>query len=180
MEKGKLVGWILIVLGALLILNSASGITGFAIAENINKTAGSIMGIVLVAGGALMLISQREQALKDRLEIIVQNYESGHIKRPAGAAIQIRDELTRNGRTLDAINYSGGKISETVVTNLGGISISGEDPEKMEDLALALYIQANRRGKLTNLKGLGREVAATKDYKRALNKRLEQEKYVRP
>lgn len=51
----QVLGAIILASGIVFIINSFPGITGLAILENINKTASSVIGIVLVMGGILLL-----------------------------------------------------------------------------------------------------------------------------
>ena len=61
----NLLGILLILIGAVLLLNSA-GITGFAILENVDKTAGNILGLALVVGGVLLLQAREGEEREGR------------------------------------------------------------------------------------------------------------------
>jgi len=53
----KISGIVLVIVGIVLIINSFSGITGFAILENVTNSTSSILGIILVVVG--ILVSKR-------------------------------------------------------------------------------------------------------------------------
>lgn len=54
MEKRKIIGTTLILIGFLFILNSFPGITGFAVAESVGNGVSGILGLVFVVGGVLV------------------------------------------------------------------------------------------------------------------------------
>jgi len=61
MEKRKIIGVVLFLIGAILILNSFSSITGFAVAESIGTSISSILGLVLVVGGIVIFMSRGKE-----------------------------------------------------------------------------------------------------------------------
>jgi len=60
----KVFGLSSIALGIFLLLNSFQGITGFSILGNIDKTSGSIVGIVLVIGGLILMMGKSQYTLR--------------------------------------------------------------------------------------------------------------------
>jgi len=56
----KFLGAFLILLGFFFILNSFSGMTGFAVADNFGKP-GSILGLVLIIVGVVVFVSRRKE-----------------------------------------------------------------------------------------------------------------------
>lgn len=68
-------GFLLMVVGIVLLFNSFSGITGLVIFENIKKEAGGILGVVFVIGGIGILMS-RARYSRAYNEIAARVYES--------------------------------------------------------------------------------------------------------
>ena len=73
--KKRLLGGIFILIGAVLILNSLSGITGFVVIEDVKSNTGGIFGIVLLIAGFLLFFSvesdlRRREKLLGKLEQI--------------------------------------------------------------------------------------------------------------
>lgn len=60
MEKRKILGIVLFLIGGFLIFNSFSGMTGFVVAENIEKNISSIIGLMLVIGGIVLFVRGKE------------------------------------------------------------------------------------------------------------------------
>jgi|SRR3989338_2747055 len=60
MKKGfySVLGILLVVAGAVLLLNSFSGLTGFVVLEDVNKNVSGVLGIVLVLGGIGVLMAR--------------------------------------------------------------------------------------------------------------------------
>lgn len=59
----KAAGVILFFIGFIFILNSLSGMTGFAIAESIGKIPSSIIGLIFIIGGILLFVRGKESNL---------------------------------------------------------------------------------------------------------------------
>ena len=78
MEKRKILGAILILIGFVLILNSFSGMTGFAVADSIGKGVSSILGFVFVIGGFLVFIGGQQEGLKG-LERTIKKVDKGEL-----------------------------------------------------------------------------------------------------
>ena len=90
----KLIGAVLILTGFIFILNSFSGITGFAVAESVRKIPSSIIGIVLIVGGALVFLRGKESNLA--LEV----KKSGAIITNPGKLKKIAHEMGYKGRKV--------------------------------------------------------------------------------
>lgn len=92
MEKriSKFLGIALILIGIVLLLN-LSGITGFAILQDIGMTTGSIFGIIFVVGGVILLLAREKHREEKQggLEIFISRKA---IKR-AKTDIQIKQNL---------------------------------------------------------------------------------------
>lgn len=59
----RALGILLILAGVLFVLNSFSGITGFAVAELVGKATGSIIGLVFIVGGIVLFLRGQESEL---------------------------------------------------------------------------------------------------------------------
>ena len=57
----KAAALIFMIVGAVLILNSLSGITGFVISESIGTSVSGILGLVFIIGGVLLFVNGREE-----------------------------------------------------------------------------------------------------------------------
>lgn len=66
--KKKIIGGSSALIGAILILNSLSGITGFVISQQLENTPSLFFGIILFVGGlALFVLEAREGGLEKNL-----------------------------------------------------------------------------------------------------------------
>jgi len=61
MNKLKGLGFVLIVIGAFLILGSFSGITGFAVFDDLRRETFSVVGIITIITGLLLMLGFRDQ-----------------------------------------------------------------------------------------------------------------------
>lgn len=66
--RKQVIGGFLSLLGAILILNSFSGITGFAISKGIGTSTSTIFGIVLFVCGLALLALGEQESLEKRLQ----------------------------------------------------------------------------------------------------------------
>ncbi|MFH1802046.1 MAG: hypothetical protein ABH864_01185 [archaeon] len=58
-KKGLIfLGVLLVVLGAVLLLSSFSGMTGFAVFEGVSSKVGGVVGVVFVLGGLGVLMAR--------------------------------------------------------------------------------------------------------------------------
>jgi len=64
-------GWIFLLAGIILAVNSFSGITGFAVFEGVDKRAGSVIGISLIVGGLILILAERREESKERKDITI-------------------------------------------------------------------------------------------------------------
>ena len=79
MKRVKILGIVSLVLGLILILNSASSITGLVIVENLNKTVGSILGLALIIGGIIaMQAGEEEEGERRRGRRLVRAVDAAH------------------------------------------------------------------------------------------------------
>jgi len=133
MEKriSKFLGVILVLIGAVLLSNSA-GITGFAILQNIGKTTGSIFGIVFVIVGVLLLVTREEEERRYRINEIMKKYEHGEIS-PMEAAREVNDILQINSVRFKA------DVKHSITGPTGGYSIKVKSGNRAKELALAFY-----------------------------------------
>jgi len=67
----KTIAIILILIGIIILLNTYTTITGFAVLNNLTKTTSSILGIIFVIGGILLLQSGRTTT--GGLEVFISN-----------------------------------------------------------------------------------------------------------
>ena len=142
MIKRRILGGILIVAGILLILSKASGITGFSIIESMDRTTSSILGLALIIGGALILISKQQREWdRFRVRLVIREYNSGELS-PVQAAFKINDELYPAGIEITGVDYRGGSTRETIKTREEYIPIRLDSVNKAKDLALAFYLVA--------------------------------------
>jgi len=127
----NLLGILLILIGAVLLLNSA-GITGFAILENVDKTAGNILGLALVVGGVLLLQAGVEREGKERrlekaLRATQQELQSGR----RGTVRDVRyfarkldyDIIKAGGRHQEHIIDRQGNLIEPLAVHPGDMAI---------------------------------------------------------
>jgi uncharacterized membrane protein YccC len=127
----NLLGILLILIGAVLLLNSA-GITGFAILENVDKTAGNILGLALAVGGVLLLQAGVEREGKERrlekaLRATQQELKSGR----RGTVRDVRyfarkldyDIIKPGGRHQEHIVDRQGNLIEPLAVHPGDMAI---------------------------------------------------------
>lgn len=79
----RIAGAFIALIGIVLILNASSGITGFTILEGIGKTAGYIIGLVLILGGILFYMGGRmseEAGLSKKLKVYDLSHGSKEAK----------------------------------------------------------------------------------------------------
>lgn len=132
----------LVVCGMLLILNSFSGITGYSIFNDINRTAGSIVGIAFVIGGLALFVHERtydsgiNTYLRNVFDII-DSYEAGRIN-PIEAADEI-NKLEDGRHKISGVRYSKGEDTEFKTEgNSKPIPINLNSKSKAVNFALAL------------------------------------------
>jgi hypothetical protein len=128
----NILGILLILIGALLLLNS-SGITGFAILENVDKTAGNILGLALVVGGVLMLQARegeeregRERRLERALKETQQELKSGRrgtVRDVRYFARRLGYDVVGGGRHQERIVDRQGNLIEPLAVHPGDIAI---------------------------------------------------------
>jgi len=128
----NLLGILLILIGAVLLLNSA-GITGFAILENVDKTAGNILGLALVVGGVLLLQARegeeregRERRLEKALRATQQELKSGRrgtVRDVKYFARQLGYGIESGGRHQEHIVDRQGNLIEPLAVHPGDIAI---------------------------------------------------------
>ena len=61
MDGKKIIGGLCFLFGAVFLMNSFSGITGFVVLENAKADVSSILGIALVIGGLLMFMAGKSR-----------------------------------------------------------------------------------------------------------------------
>jgi|SRR3989344_500283 len=66
-ERGlRITGIILVVIGIILIFNSFSNITSYVVYEDVPQGVGSVVGIIIVIGGAILMSMKRQEAYRAR------------------------------------------------------------------------------------------------------------------
>ena len=104
----RVFGTILILFGVVVFLNSFSNIAGFAVAEKTpDGVGGSILGIALIVGGALLFVMSGERKGTKNLASIVGEHEMDEEEERAAHeeahnalnAIRLRDRLRDESRT---------------------------------------------------------------------------------
>ncbi len=70
-------GFVLFLAGAFFFINSGLGITGFVIAESINVSVSFLLGLVLIIGGIVLILS----GIEDKVNINGIAYDSHAVKR---------------------------------------------------------------------------------------------------
>ena len=96
----RIIGFVFLVFGIILLLNSFSGITGYVIFKDVGKGVGSILGLVFVIGGLVLLMAEREGA------------ESGLVKKTR----KIKEELRK---VLDSRHVGTYKELSRMANNAG-------------------------------------------------------------
>lgn len=100
----RVFGTILILFGVVVFLNSFSNITGFAVVEKTpDGVGGSILGIALIVGGALLFVMSGERKRTKNLASIVGEHEmdeeeertAHEVAHSALSAIRLRDQLRK-------------------------------------------------------------------------------------
>lgn len=74
----RVIGMVLVLVGLLFSFNSALGITGFVVVENITASVSGIIGLVLVIGGVVvMVVWGRREKIKSQLENMLNSGQIG-------------------------------------------------------------------------------------------------------
>jgi hypothetical protein len=152
MERGlKILSYMVILAGALLILNAFSGLTGFVVSEAIGINVSSILGVILFIGGIILLqyAHQYPQSFESVLANLIERYDEGQIGDVDSLAKKINS--LRGGQQIQGMKYVRGGVD--LDTRSGGeVTFAVEDKNKLEDLATSLYFtgMANKGAKLKN------------------------------
>lgn len=110
MEKrtNSIIGLGLMIIGTVFIMNAFSGITGYAIVDDVNINASTILGLILFIGG-IALIQYRDIARTQSEEYrvgtgeVLEDYKAGKIS--AIEAAQTIDIM----EPIRGVDYSGGE-----------------------------------------------------------------------
>jgi hypothetical protein len=156
--------------GGIITLNSAQGITGFAVfAGETDIGYGYIVGIWLFVAGVAMLMAGKGWDAY-RVKLVVKEYESGNLN-PVQAITKINDELHPSGIEITGIDYRGGN-RETFRTKNQNIPVELKNKDKARDLALAAYEMAviNDRANSRNCELHINKNASSKHHKDGLMK----------
>jgi hypothetical protein len=112
------VGIFSLIMGFILILNSLSGITGFVVSENIEKTPSSVFGLVfLISGLALLLIERQEKEGLLASMVKTRKFEKATRKHNPK---EIRKALAKIGTGLAGEEYLRHEKVWSVRTSKGG------------------------------------------------------------
>jgi len=109
----KIIGGASILIGLASILNSLSGITGFAIAEDVGTTPSFIFGLILFLGGLGLFIPRGRMMEEGELERSIREAVDGGV--PLKEAKKIFDESNRKVESGEWIEL--GKITVTSTSN---------------------------------------------------------------
>lgn len=140
-----------IILGAVLILNACSGMTGYVVFQDVGVQTSSILGLAMFIGGIMLLAYERSQTdFKKSIDSIVDLYESGRINSISAAD---RINRLRTGKQIKGVDYAGGKAL-LVKTRRGDVPINVKNQEKALELFNATYFTSliNDRGNSKNSK----------------------------
>lgn len=83
MKTRMILGLVLIIVGATILLNSSTSITGLAILEDVGKITGSILGIALIVGGLILLMNSSRGGKGEDLEKKVKFFHGAMDKNKA-------------------------------------------------------------------------------------------------
>lgn len=150
MKKVRVIGFVLLLVGIIFVLDSQVGITGFVVAENLGSNIGTLIGMVLFIGGIGLLAYEHSQAnFGKSIKLLVDMYDSGRIDSMQTAE---RINQLRAGHQIKGLKYVGG-LATIINTRRGDVPIRVSNQDKALDLVSALYWVAlvNDRDNMKNL-----------------------------
>ncbi|MBD3247459.1 hypothetical protein GF378_02455 [Candidatus Pacearchaeota archaeon] len=124
-------------IGAVLILNAFSGMTGFVISEDIGIVASSVFGLAFFIGGLILFAyeSHARQVEKD-IYHIVDSYRVGKIDEWDAAD---RINRLRGGKNpIEGVEYAGGEVVG-INTKKRDVPVNVKNQKKALDLMASLY-----------------------------------------
>lgn len=171
----------LVVSGMLLVLNSFSGITGYSVFGDVNRTAGSIIGIVFVIGGIALFTHERmEDSSRPDYEYrrLAGDLLSDYKKNPTRTeAIVTASSINKIGEVkgLD-VDYSGD--SGKIYTSKGIVPMSFADKDEGRNLfvSLARVTLQNDPKNINNISGLKNLQETIKEFEQVGRKKLKKTK----
>jgi len=116
--KRKLIGSISLLIGIVLILNSFSGITGFAIAQEISTTPSFIFGLILFLGGLVLLASDRRESKEGGLENRAQRILKSGARLSTKKLKKLARQMGYEGRDAGREGYRIFKPDGTILTDI--------------------------------------------------------------
>lgn len=135
--SGFFISGLTTLIGAALILNAFSGMTGFVISKDVGIVASSVFGFVFFIGGLLLLAYQGHARQIDKdIYHIVDSYKTGRIDEWDTAD---RINRLRGGKNpIEGVEYSGGEVVG-INTKKSDIPVNIRDQKKALDLMASLY-----------------------------------------
>ena len=127
MEKRKIIGTTLILIGSVIIFSSFSSMTGFSIANSVEKDLGSILGFGFVIGGILVFMARKQKEGNLAKQILKD-----------GGVIQSSRKLRRISKKVEKQEgYSGREVKE-------GYQVLGKDGNPLtvipsHDVSVGVY-----------------------------------------
>ncbi|MBD3247134.1 hypothetical protein GF378_00755 [Candidatus Pacearchaeota archaeon] len=136
-EARFFVSGLITLVGAVLILNAFSGMTGFVITEDLGIVASSVFGFAFFIGGLILLAYEgHTRQVENDVYHIVDSYKVGKIDEWDAAD---RINRLRGGKNpVEGVEYAGGEVVG-INTKKRDIPVNVKDQRKALDLMASLY-----------------------------------------